>query len=395
MRSSVLLALTLASLSAVGCVRETVSCEGNPSSVCPELTDAAVDAPRFDANADAPGLDAFEPPRPDVGFDGTIPDANCGCTDGEVCVSGGTCGCLTDANCTQDTAPICNTETNQCVACLSSTDCGAPTPFCDTTDNTCVGCVGEADCTGNLDACVTNACVACDDRADCVDDVGLPACVGNACRQCDVNTDCGSSATPRCDLASSTCAACTADADCTRFGATPVCDEGRGVCVQCTGDTESTQCGMNSCRRSDGTCTDQRVGQLDSCDSCEADSECVAGQRCVRHVFSGTDTGTFCFADAALVGGCVSAPFSQPVPLTSIDGTAATFCLPPVATTCRGIRDTRSVVCALDTQCGVSALSDGYCPLAGTAIGFCSYRCSGAVDCASGNCGGSPQHCRP
>jgi hypothetical protein len=427
------------------CALALVALSGCPSPQCPDGSamvegrcadtdtgtsdiDAAV---RADANADA--FSVFDAFMPDAGNDAfspdayIVPDGNCGCSGNLICVAGapGGCGCVDDAQCGGAT-PACDVARNVCVPCVTnshcgvgsatpicvdqtcqacgaSSDCSGATPVCDTAPamNRCVGCLDAMTCDGTLlDACVGNVCVGCDDRTDCMDDMGLPACVSNTCRQCDTNTDCGTVAAAHCDLGTNTCGRCTADSDCTRFGGTPVCDEGRGVCVQCTGDTEAARCGANSCRRSDGTCTMQRRGILDACDTCQADSECITGRRCIRHVFSGIDMGSFCFLDAA-VGGCGDSdtalrPYSTRTGLTSIDGVAATYCMPPTTTTCEGIRDTQGQVCGASTECGDPRVADGYCPPAGTGAGICTYTCGGGVDCNRLlNCGGSPGHCRP
>ncbi|MFO0713011.1 MAG: hypothetical protein U0353_24365 [Sandaracinus sp.] len=338
--------------------------------------DSGPDAPGLDANVDAfVTPDAF---TPDSGSDGG-PCSRC---------PSETPACLAGATCVECTGPE---------HCATS----AAGHVCDTSTHTCVECVGAGDCTGTDHACVSNQCVACDDRADC--SAPTPACVSNACVQCDANTDCTSVGASRCDVGTNTCGTCTADADCSHLGATPVCDEGRGVCVQCTGDTEAARCGANSCRRSDGTCTTRMRGSRDVCDSCEADSECMAGEHCVRHVFSGTDLGGFCFLDAG--GGCGNTvpalrPYRTPTDTTSIDGFSGMFCFPPSTTTCEGIRDTQSQACTMSTDCGDIRLplgvDDGYCPTSGTGAGLCSYRCLGAVDCAElSGCAGAPQHCRP
>jgi hypothetical protein len=120
----------------------------------------------------------------------------------------------------------------------------------------------------------------------------------------------------------------------------------------------------------------------------------------VLHTFAGTDVGYFCFLDSAM-GGCgdtdsARRPYRTRSELTSIDGVTATYCMPPVTTTCQGIRDTQSESCTMDSECGEPGLDDGYCPLLGTGMLACSYRCGGAFDCASPlTCGGVPQHCQP
>jgi hypothetical protein len=185
-----------------------------------------------------------------------------------------------------------------------------------------------------------------------------------------------------------------------RLPATPVCNETSATCVACTADTESARCGAFSCRQSDGTCTTTTRATLDTCDPCEADSECATGRRCVEHVFMGTSTGSFCFLDAS-TGGCgdtdgTRRPYRTRTMLTSVDGVTATYCMPPVSTTCTGIRDTQSKSCTTSEMCGEDSLADGYCPTIGSGAGLCSYECGGAVDCRSTlNCGGTPAHCRP
>lgn len=220
----------------------------------------------------------------------------------------------------------------------------------------------------------------------------------HACVQCLADDQCDSPSAAHCGT-DHTCGDCTADDQCTRLTATPVCDEAGGSCVECTGDTEAAQCGANSCRRSDGTCTSTPRGTRDSCDSCEADSECVTGRACVHHIFMGTDTGSFCFLDAA--GGCGDTdmtlrPFSTRTMLTSIDGATSTYCMPPVSTTCQGIADTRSMSCTTSDMCGVAGLDDAICPTTGAGANLCNYACGGNVDCRmSLTCQGSPSRCAP
>ena len=300
--------------------------------------------------------------------DGGMADG--GTPDAFVPVDGGPCSRCPAAR------PVCVADA--CVECMTDAHCASSAggPNCDPDTNTCVGCVDRGDCAAPTPACVMNECVACDAASDC--------------------TAVGAS---RCDATTNACAACAADADCTHLSATPVCDEGRGTCVACTGDTEAARCGANSCRRSDGVCTGTARGSRDVCDSCEADSECVTGRRCVNHVFGGTDLGGFCFLDAT--GGCgdtVSAlrPYRTPTELTSVDGALATYCMPPTSTTCAGIRDTQSTTCTTSSDCGVVGLDDGYCPAMAPSAGTCTYRCAGSLDCDELlNCGGSPQRCRP
>lgn len=60
-------------------------------------------------------------------------------------------------------APVCDTVSMTCVACLLNSDCSSATPVCDTSDNTCVECLpaSEAmDCSGNSCNPATNQCTS-------------------------------------------------------------------------------------------------------------------------------------------------------------------------------------------------------------------------------------------
>lgn len=259
-----------------------------------------------------------------------------------------------------------------------------------------------APCTGSTPHCDEglSRCVACRDDDDC--DAAAPHCDRSGadplCIECLASDECADAETPAC--IAGTCAPCAADEQCAAHAATPDCDEASGRCVACTRETEATRCGAFSCSSLTHTCTTTTRGNQDTCDPCEADSECAIGRRCVQHTFMGTDVGYFCFLDSSM-GGCgdtdtARRPYSTRTELTSIDGATATYCMPPTTTTCEGIRDTRSVSCTMDSECGVDGLDDGYCPLVGTGALACSYRCGGAFDCRDPlTCGGTPGHCRP
>ncbi len=262
----------------------------------------------------------------------------------------------------------------------SDVPCGGCTlPLvCDASSGDCVECIGTdaSTCTDATDnACVAGACVGCDGPEDCAE-VTASQCGG-----------------------SNECIACTSDPGCSHLTATPVCDEARGTCVACTTDTEATRCGANACIVATGVCGSVARNSRDTCDSCQADSECVTGRRCIDHVFGGSSVGTFCFLDAA--GGCGDTdmtlrPYSTRMEAMSLGGITATYCFPPATTTCAGIADARSTSCTLDSMCGLADVNDGYCPTVGTGVGLCSYRCGGAVDCRDPlSCGGTPGHCRP
>src|SRR5690606_25034541 len=209
-------------------------------------------------------------------------------------------------------------------------------------------------------------CVACRNDTDCSDDA--PHCDRSgdepACVECRSSDDCTSDERPVC--VGGTCVPCTSDAQCADRSDTPDCNEETGRCVACTPETEVERCGAFSCSRITHTCTGTRRGHQDTCDPCEADSECISGRRCVLHTFMGTDVGYFCFLDAT-DGGCgdtdpTRRPYRTRRELTSIDGVRSTYCMPPATTTCQGIGDTQGRACTTDSDCGVEGLDDGYCP---------------------------------
>jgi hypothetical protein len=84
-----------------------------------------------------------------------------------------------------------------CVAPQCSTEgCSASAPICDTTSDVCTGCETSTDCGrfAGTDVCnpTTGACVECVGPSDCTAD--KPICDGNACRGCKLDAECASGA---------------------------------------------------------------------------------------------------------------------------------------------------------------------------------------------------------
>jgi hypothetical protein len=247
-------------------------------------------------------------------------------------------------------------------------------------------------CDGSKPVCDRGQCVECSDDEPCD---GAELCDDGKCVECIEDARCADVEQAAC--IDGECSPCIDDVQCKRFKDTPVCDEASGTCVECTKDTEASRCDGKSCSSLTHTCTGRELHIRDVCDACESDSECAVARRCLKYTFEGTEVGYRCFEEA--IEGCGDAddakrPYSHATELTSIDGVKTSYCLPPSATTCEGIRD-YGVACAADTACGVENLADGYCPVVGTASGKCSYRCVNDDDCPEGEtCGGSPRHCR-
>lgn len=257
-------------------------------------------------------------------------------------------------------------------------------------------------CEGDTPACTADEeCVECtaDDTAACTGESDICDPDSNTCVECVAPSDCIELNASKCDAG--TCVECTADTDCERFTDTPVCEEDSGTCVECTTDTEEELCGDFSCSSLTHTCTTTERGIVGTCQSCEADSECSSNRKCVMDQFEGEDVGYFCFFEQAETG-CGNTvterrPYRTIVEATSLDGTEPqNFCLPPNATTCKGIKDTQSVSCTSSDECGLPDLDDGYCPDSGDGAGLCTYTCVGGVECSSGlECTDGPQHCNP
>jgi hypothetical protein len=297
---------------------------------------------------------------------------------------------------------------------VQNTDCTSDIlrPQCEPSSHTCVACTTDEHCGPNAPQCDTSVheCVQCLESDDCATVAGKPVCNtdAHACVECNADADCGDPQKARCE--EHVCEACTADAQCTHLSATPVCDEPGRRCVACTADTEAQRCGSKACKRSTGECTDKDRGGTTACGTCEADSECVTGARCVVHRVSNQDLGSFCFFDSVAQGGCADTvgavrPYSQPspTPLGSIDGVTATYCLPPTATSCKGIADAiaggvGAKACTTNDDCGEPNVSDGFCIDSGPAMGQCSYNCINSYECPQSgftSCPAMPSFCQP
>jgi len=274
-------------------------------------------------------------PRPDGGGDGGGGDAHVAC--------GGTC-------------------TGTMSHCLVSG-----------TSETCVGCVAEGDCTGGLHCDMTShACVECTTMAQCTD-VGMS----------------------RCDTTAHTCGACTVNGDCTHLTGTTVCDTAAGSCVQCSA-TDQTACTSGICLTGTGTCAPMG-GATSTCGACTHDADCHAGQLCIPMTHSSTVVGNFCAwrLDAAGLGApggdCLAnaRPYTRPTMVTSVDGVSTMVCTLR-STTCEALSNflsacTPATAPASSTMCG--SHMDGFCVHEGS-MTACTTECVTNEDCkcTGGSC---------
>jgi hypothetical protein len=152
-----------------------------------------------DASGPGPTDDASDAPP---ASDGSV---ETGASETGAAETGG--GCATSADC-GDAAAVCNTATRQCVECLASSDCRAPTPYCDSQSFTCA--------------------------ASCVSDQECPQTA------------------PHCSPTTAQCVQCTTNTNCS--GTTPYCgmlDAGAGTCVQCL---QNSQCSFRRPTCTGGKC---------------------------------------------------------------------------------------------------------------------------------------------
>ncbi len=227
------------------------------------------------------------------------------------CVAGEckTCDPGNADGCAENSAtPICNAQ-GACVACANDGECLARPG----NGNQCVNSVcrlcdpaGDAGCSGNTPVCTAGnfTCAACAVDGDC--NAPTNQCVGaglsaGACGRCDPNNNqgCGAgSNTPSCDLATLTCLACAADADCDGNANGPQCIDGGaddGECHLCDPD-DSLGCGLDVCSAAYacGNCADDA-----DCAGHNNGEACVAGD-CLECGDSGDCAGQVCTANACL-----------------------------------------------------------------------------------------------
>ncbi|RMG18597.1 MAG: hypothetical protein D6729_06840 [Deltaproteobacteria bacterium] len=295
-------------------------------------------------------------------------------------------GCASQAECTDPTAPICDTEQGICRACASDEECGqgqvceadgrctdapaacisdadcksASAPYCDTVTAECVACLSNEHCAGFGQVCEAGSCVTpttCNDDAQCTDPA-RPRCdpAGGTCVACLEDTDCDVAARQTCDTATHVCVdfvPCQDDSDCDGDPGGPVCRVETGECVACLEDADCI------------------VGTGRVCDP--STFTCTGGTRCVTDAgCQGLPTGR-CDDRLQLCVECLSSADCKPVGSTC--DLAARRCRPPVACTsdaeCAATPETP--VCDPGTGYCVECVADGDCanPEAVCAGGVC------------------------
>ncbi len=213
-----------------------------------------------DGEAGSPPMTLCTAPNVPAGCVQCISDGDCPTKATPKCVSNACVQCVTSMDCGQGETPVCFPDIHTCEAsCLvdggTACETASATPICDATSGACVGSrLGGSDCgLGARVVCspLTQQCVQCVTSSDCAATV-TPLCDtsnnNNNCVSCLTNADCVTSiAGPVCRQATHTCVAgCVRDTQCADAGvagvdaAAPRCNLTTNACVQCISDTDCT-----------------------------------------------------------------------------------------------------------------------------------------------------------
>jgi len=251
--------------------------------------------------------------------------------------------------------PVC-TSALECVQCTAEDDdyCTAQGQLCDLGSSSCAQCLGDSDCTDpNAAQCDNAVCVPCTEQGHCEGIEGIGA-------------------------------------------AESACDD--GVCVDCTPETEGNTCiDETACNPVTNECTTVRIGSLDVCEECVADSQCGEdgaasdAHRCVPmyyemvdNRFPDSDTG-FCLKSIELGGSCAN-PFRIPLTRTSLSGAEADeYCgINEDLATCPAVRALiEDVDCDPRNGDADCPQPSGLCRELPGMTNNCTYLCSDIVECKS------------
>lgn len=196
--------------------------------------------------------------------------------------------CTSNEHCTTPELPVCSTEENVCVTCMTNDDCEGDN-VCLTDTHTCAECAVSTDCVvAEKPICLTdgdvNTCSACTSDTQCADkNISKSHCLldTGACVECIEANECTVGV---CDLNTNMCVECTKQEDCT--------DISKGVCVlegenanKCEPCDEKTNCYAHVCSAETGKCepcsetlacpTDELgVCVSGTCEACDETTNC-------------------------------------------------------------------------------------------------------------------------
>lgn len=284
--------------------------------------------------------------------------------------------CMTEADCTNPAAKLCDPDARVCVACVTDEHCqegfvclnGACEAGCRTDTDRCAGvgfckagvgcvpCLQDTNCTAGQ-ICTNNTCVnGCSAQNPTCPSGQVCNPARGVCVECTSNAQCPNAPLTACDPATGTCVQCVTGADC-RNPNSPVCDPASHTCVGCLTNTDCPNgvCQMNRCVQclSDAQCS----GNTPRCDT--TTNTCVA---CIPGATDNCPTGQYCRPDNRCEQGCK----------TGADCPSG-VCLPNHS--CQ--------MCTSDTQCAAGNVCQN-----GTCVGACSATapCGANETCCSGRC---------
>jgi hypothetical protein len=198
------------------------------------------------------------------------------------------------------TRGLCDPASGRCVACLSSSDCGANRPVCDPTTRICRACTMATEATDCPDAanpaCAPNGrCVPCrsgGSRSACTTQPN-DQCDGNACVDC-IN-DMGCTAPNRCNTSTHTCVGCVNDSQCNDMNActTDRCQSNTCSNTPMTLPDDGFSCTETRCNMSSGAITHEPNHAM-----CPADANMCTRERCLGS--AGGMAGTGCGSEVTL-----------------------------------------------------------------------------------------------
>ena len=168
-------------------------------------------------------------------------------TSNHVCTS----GCASNEECSLTDNSFCNPETQLCEPCTTNDHCShlPNAPACN--NGLCVQCTPSSMdevCDAQTPLCEPSLlmCVQCLDNQDCNQSNASLCNENNECAPCQIDADCGhlfDTGSLACDAVLGLCVECTQNSHCS--GDTPVCDTVLQQCVACT-DTDTSYCDENS-----------------------------------------------------------------------------------------------------------------------------------------------------
>jgi len=286
--------------------------------------------------------------------------------------------CVTNSQCPA-AKPVCDTAVSPkiCVVCLTNLNCGTNAPVCNTTTHVCGPCVNDASCPAALPACeASGACGLCSSTNATKCTGATPACntTTSTCVACTTNANC-SGATPVCNTATNTCVGCLTGANCS--GATPVCNTTTHVCVGCTTDANCS--GATPACEASGSCGQCSATNATACTGAKpvcntATGTCAA---CLTNANCGGVTPVCSPATKTCVGCAADTDCSGATPACQVSG-ACGQCSMSNQTACAAANKACNTATGTCTGCLVNSDCPVTAPQCTVATGVCS--CPGPAD---------------